>query len=245
MFAIGGRWTRLALAVIVASITTASASLAQNQPTVRSSGPGRFYLSWNAPWGQPRAREVLDVACRDTTRSDTLYLTFDPGQDTTLVAVDAELRLWPAEGDTLARHWWFESRSNPAHLLADFNMPEVRGADRIWETMGTGGVRTVSRPDTAFIRVVWAVREAEAAPIRRGRQYAFCRLVFPRPRVRATCAKPLCVELNFARLAFNIRSTEVVRQGRRWVSWNPGGTTPCAERVRLSRVQPWRGVPRR
>lgn len=231
------------------ALALAGLLLAAWPPAAESqSPPGRFFLSWNAPDGEPRGRESLSAACGDSSRRDTLYVTFDPGRDTTrVIAVDAEIRLWPAPGDTLDRHWWFESRSNPANLLADFNLDGVPGAERIWEATGAGGVRTVSLPDTAKIRLVWAVRMQDGAVLRGGRRYGFARLIVPRPRSAGVCARPLCFELTYARLATDLRDADIIRQGKRWVSWNPGGTAPCAERVRIARVAPWRGpgTPRR
>ena len=228
-------------------LLAAAALLLLGTPALAQNASGRFFLSWNAPHGQPRASEILTVSCGDSSMRDTLYLCFDPGRDSTeLIAADVEIRLWPADPDTLDRHWRFESRSNPAHLLADFNLSDSPGAEPIWTASGAGGIRTVSKPDTGFIRMVWAVRESDAAVVRGGRLYAFARLIVPRPYLREACARPLCFELVYGRLAHGIRDTEVVRQGRRWVSWNPGGTAPCAERVRQSRLTPWRPTaPRR
>lgn len=223
------------LLILLAAAVVPGAATAQ--PGLRA----QAYLTWNAPWGQPRASDVRNVVCGDSSRRDTLYLTFDPVRDrSTLIAVDAEIRVWPSDGDTLDRHWWFESRSNPAHLLADFNLDDVPGALRVWTETGAGGVRSVSGPDTAFIRLVWAVRPADAATVLGGKQYAFARLIVPRPRDAGVCGRPLCFELNYVRLARDIRDTEVVWAGRKWVSWNPGSNTPCAERVRQARLGTWR-----
>lgn len=203
--------------------------------------PAKFQLSWHAPHGHPRARDVLDVSCGDSSARDTLYVTFDIGRDSAhVIGVDIEMRLWPTGGDTLDRHWWFESRSNPAHLTADFNVFDAPGGAGIWSAAGAGGVRTVSGPDTAFIRAVWAVREVDRARLDGRTRYVFARLIVPRPRSRDLCARPLCFELNYARMATDIHTTEIIRAGERWVSWNPRGTTPCAERVRAARVPVWR-----
>lgn len=203
--------------------------------------PARFFLSWNAPHGHSRARDQITVACGDSAARDTLYVCFDPGRDSTLtIGVDAEIRLWPSGADTLDRHWWFESRSNPAHLFADFNVADFAGGP-IWTGAGAGGVRTVSRRDTAFIRMVWAVRERDAAMVYGGNTYVFARLIVPRPRNTDLCARPLCFELNHASIGKGPRNTEVVRAGQRWASWNPGSSAPCAPRVRQARVVPWRG----
>jgi hypothetical protein len=221
------------------TVSSAIAGADDSRPRVVPS-PARVFLSWNAPHGDPRAREVLTVACGDTTKRDTLYLTFEVGRDSTpVIGLDAEIRLWPAPGDTLDRAWWFESRSNPAHLLADFNMSDVPGGS-IWAAQGAGGVRTVSGRDTAFIRMVWAVRERDAVMLYGGRNYVFARLLVPRPRSPGVCARPLCFELNYARMATSVMNTEVIRSGGKWLSWNPGGTTPCAPRVQQGRVPVWR-----
>lgn len=112
--------------------------------------------------------------------------------------------------------------------------------DRIWESQGNGGVRTVSGPDTAFIRMVWAVRPQDFSVIRSGQTYVFARLLVPRPANPVVCAKPVCFELTFGRLGRSVGSTDIVLQGKRWASWNPGSGAPCAPRVRVARVQPWR-----
>ena len=203
--------------------------------------PGQFFLSWNAPYGEPRARDQRTIACGDTSERDTLFVTFETGRDSVqLIAVDARIRIVPAPPDTLERHWWFESRSNPAHLTVDFNLEDSPGAARIWPTTGAGGVRTVSGPTGAQIRLVWAVRPMEASVVRGGTRYGFARLVIPRPRDARVCERPLCFELEFGRFAFDVQDEHAVRDGKRWVSWNPGDRAPCAGPIRQGRVKSWR-----
>jgi len=211
-------------------------------PEARAASEARFHLSWNAPFGSPRAREALTVACGDSTLRDTLYVCFDPGPDSTLlIAAEADLRVWPARGDTLEHHWMFESRSNPASLRAQFNLEDVPGALPIWNPGGAGGVASRTREDGTHWKLGWAVRPMDGVVVPGGRIYAFARLLIPRPRERAVCAHPLCIEIMYGLLghATGPGGGEAVYRGQRWASWNPGSESPCADRREKGRVSPW------
>lgn len=229
---------RLQRPALLAGLTLGLLHVASGGAAWAAAAP-RIFLSWNAPYGSPRAVQDLRAAC-DSTRRDTLYVCFDPGRDSTeLVAIDAELRLWPADGDTLDRHWWFESRSNPAHLKADFNVADVPGATAPWSESGAGGIRTTSSADSARIRLVWAVRSRDFAVVRGGHRYSYARIVVPRPPPGPACARPVCIELTYARLTYEVGRRDLVRRGVRWATWNREAGDPCGGRARANPVSPW------
>ena len=105
---------------------------------------------------------------------------------------------------------------------------------------GSSAQLPVSGRTGADIRLVWAVRPLDITAIHGGHRYAFARLVIPRPANRDVCARPVCMELVFGRLACDIQDEQFVREGKRWVSWNPNDRAPCAAPIRKSRVTPWR-----
>jgi hypothetical protein len=173
---------------------------------------------------------------------DTLYLCFDPGRDsTTITAVDALLWFRPAPGDTLDRHWWFESHSNPANLRVHYNPDGVIGASRVWSSDGIGGARSHSTPAEAFTRMVYAVRTMDRATIYGGRVYCFTRVLVPRPPRKDICARPICIEWDWAGFAHSKGDKEQCRRGSRFVTWNPGSKDPCAAEREKARVSPWLG----
>jgi hypothetical protein len=68
--------------------------------------PVTFYAAWRAPWGTPRATDHLMVSCTDEEVRDTLYLTFDPGRDSTIFGMIGEVYFRAQPSDTLGPLWW-------------------------------------------------------------------------------------------------------------------------------------------
>src|SRR5438552_10800329 len=69
----------------------------------------RIHLSWNAPWNEQGAAKNLTPSCSDTTRIDTLYVTFEtPPRVMPLSGIAGVLLFEPVAGDTLGPYWDFE-----------------------------------------------------------------------------------------------------------------------------------------
>jgi hypothetical protein len=191
----------------------------------RREGHPRVYLSWDAPWGMPRARDTVMVACDDTTRADTLYLTFDPGQDLAeLLGIDASLTFRAAPGDSLGPFWDLSRRGvNPWNLRIEFDEPPA-GAESPWQVSGMGAPAYKLNRDSARLELTYYINAAMAAPVAAGTRYFFARVMIRerRPYLRG-CKQPVCVELNRLIVSYS-GGRRWMTTGERFVSWNsPGG----------------------
>jgi hypothetical protein len=200
----------------------------------------RLFLSWGAPHGTLGAREWVSAPCGSAAR-DTLYLCFDPGRARTpLIAATATLRMWPAEGDTLAPHWRFAAIPPDSLLRVELAPEAVPGAGRVWTAAGMGGARYRSTPEGGTLRMIYAVRVADADTLSGGRLYVFGRLIFARPAAGPGCDRPLCVEWQEGSLAFGENEEPKVATGVRFVGWNSRDAAVC-ERYRAFTpgAEPW------
>jgi hypothetical protein len=101
-----------------------------------------LYLTWHAPYGDPRARTTLAVDCRDTTGVDVLYLTFETRrQGMRFTGMSGTLVFEPQMGDTLGSYW-FRARgeANQAKTFVDFEYFNSETADTPWESRAVGSV---------------------------------------------------------------------------------------------------------
>jgi hypothetical protein len=129
------------LCLVVCGALAFGTGRAAEAPSKHAAAP-RVQLSWNAPWGEPRATDALATDCRDTTRSDTLYLTFvAPRNILPLTGLSAVLLFEPEGGDTLGRFWEFERGArNAGNLSVDFEPLASETCDRPWRAAITGSV---------------------------------------------------------------------------------------------------------
>ncbi len=201
-------------------------------------GEPRFFLTWNAPFGVAGSRERIAPSC-DSTALDTLYVCFDPGRDSAqVVGGSVTIRFWPAMGDTLAPHWRFEQRTGYGGLRAQLN-PDSTGLPRLWETGGMGGLRYRSQREGGTTRIVYAVPSVLAATVRAGQRYVFARLLVPRPALGASCAAPLCVELEQGSVAFGRKDEVFTKRGSRFVVRGTGDGEACATYREIGAVRRW------
>src|SRR5262249_43273291 len=90
--------------------------LEQADSTVKARGGvhadnAQLSLPGTAPWGRPRPAPVRTPACADSTRPDTLYLSFYPGRSAEyFTGFSGELRFLATGHDTLGPWWHMESR---------------------------------------------------------------------------------------------------------------------------------------
>jgi hypothetical protein len=191
----------------------------------RREGHPRVFLSWDAPWGMPRARDTVMVACDDTTRADTLYLTFDPGQDLAeLLGIDASLTFRAAPGDSLGPFWDLSRRGvNPWNLRIEFDEPPA-GVESPWQVSGMGAPGYKLGRDSGRLDLTYFINASMAAPVAAGTRYFFARVMIRerRPYLRG-CKQPVCVELNRMIVSYS-GGRRWMTTGERFVSWNsPGG----------------------
>lgn len=200
----------------------------------------RLFMSWGAPYGTAGAREWVPAPCGGAGR-DTLFLCFDPGRARTpLIAATATLRLWPAEGDTLAPHWRFPAIPPDSLVRIELAPETVPGAERVWTAAGMGGARYRSTRDGGTLRLIYAVRVADADTLSGGRLYALARLLFARPPSGPGCDRPLCVEWEEATLAFGEQEEPTVVAGVRFTGWNSREAAACGRYRRFAPgAMPW------
>lgn len=198
----------------------------------------RVYLSWNAPWGSPRARSFIVPDCADTTHDDTLYVCFDPGRDTTLVGVTAQLWFRPGDKDTLGHAWHFDDHSVP-RLRAHFGDQPACGALTPWGGLGAGGARYHSLTDAGALRMIWAVAANQVAHVDSGRVYLFARVMVPRPRDPSECRRSLCIEWSSSLISFGGRGAVQAASVARSVAWNSAGGAACAGAGDNPLLKPW------
>jgi hypothetical protein len=210
----------------------------------------RLLLSWRAPYGAPRALETLTMACGDTTREDTLYLCMDPGRDAPrFLGYTATLAFHPSAPERLPAHWRFgRGVVGLRHLRVLTDPDSSRGVPSAFQAVGIAQHAADVDSATARVRLIHAVADFTAAPVRNGRVYLLARIAIPRPpRGDEACRAALCVEWVSGSLAFGPGDEPSVRRGDRFVSIGAPRSTVCAARAGsqgLPRWQPPAGVRR-
>lgn len=232
----------LLLATIAAPGIAALSPAARAEPATAPEA-ARIYLTWNAPYGQPRASESLSAPCGDTTRVDTLWMCFDPGKASAgYVGMTSTVSLWPADGDTLGPHWDFGHGQAVKRLRIEFNPDSVRGTKRAWHDGGIGRFGYFRGPTSGSIRLIQAVGTRDAIPVEPGGVYALARVLVPRPSKESdACAHPVCIEWQWATMAYGEGDEPQVHHGARFVSWNaPRGKDACGTMRQAGAPRSWR-----
>lgn len=209
-----------------------------------------LFLSWHAPFGEPRASETLALSCGDTTATDTLYLSFKPGRGSPgFAGFSATLMFRPVGPDTLGEFWHLGcGKPLPAGMSAKFD-PEI-GYRQPWRVPGAGGTFYDCREGGARLRMVWAVPANQASGIHVDTLLALGRLVIRHPPARfARCNQPVCIEWSEAELVYEVGAWGAVKlahQGdHRFVSWNTTRQDACAplRGQGVLRPKPWSPKP--
>lgn len=208
-------------------------------PAERREGHPGMFLSWNAPYGLPGASDAISVSCDDTTRVDTLYMTFDPGEDVAnLLAVDATLTFRAAPGDSLGPFWdMARSGANPWNLRLEFDEPPP-GCPSPWPVSGSADLSYRLRKDAGELNLSYFVPASQSGPVAGGSRYFYARVMIRLRRgYLKGCGQPVCIELS--RLLVGLREGgRPITAGERFVSWNSPGGKVCAD-YRKRGVMPW------
>jgi hypothetical protein len=207
----------------------------------------QLYLSWNAPYGAPGATDTLTAACGDTSRADTLYLSFDPRRDSpTFFGMIAVINVRPAPGETLGRYWELgDAQGKDKRLRADLDLDGTLPCPQPWKMSGYSRNLINDFADGVVINLLYAVRSIDAAPVKAGTIYCFARLIFfHRPGEPTGCPAPACIEWESAQLGFGPgQAVDVDTGGARFVSWNSPTGAICGEiRGRPPRWKPTRST---
>ncbi len=209
-------------------------------PKPSGSPDARIYLAWRAPFGQPRASEVLSAACGDTSSKDTLYMSFDPGRGTDhLLALTATVYFWAAGSDTLGAHWQFGDHENPHGLELQY-LPQVSGFDSPWPEAKIARAEYSFTRASGKLQMILAMVKADAVAVKGSTQYVYARLLVPRPAANTPgCDRPMCIEWAVAGIAYDFGDAPQVNRGSRFVAWNSPGGKVCDPMRRFAARVPW------
>jgi hypothetical protein len=202
----------------------------------------RVFLSWRAPEGSARAVREVRPGCADTTgHRDTLWVSFDPGRDTTtILGLRVEIVFRAAAGETLSSHWDLGEGTQLTRIRIDFQPDEIPGDAELWSEGASGGGFFRRTPSQGTLTVIGAIPATVVRRVHGGRPYVFARVLIPHPR-RAVehCDQAVCIALESASIGYNVGDDPPVTAGERFVTWNPAGD-PCERWRRATRHEPWR-----
>jgi hypothetical protein len=162
----------------------------------------RLYLAWGAPYGTPGASRNLDLTCADTSKVDTLYLSFEMGTDgEQLLAMFARISFHPVPGDTLGAFWDFGRKGvNPQGLKIQFDPDGTFPCSQPWNRMGSGYPSLRRWPGGMRLELMYSVSVPDAIPISGRTRYCYARLLLDRKMCRlAGSRQPVCIEWEQAR----------------------------------------------
>jgi len=228
-----------------AATTKDSARAAARESLVYDSlGPSQLYLSWRAPYGMPGASDTMTFDPADSTRVDTLFLSFETGADgPDFLGMMARLYFHPAPGESLGRYWRFNQRDwNALGLAVEFDPDGTFPCPQPWVVNGMGYPSyefdaAGSKFDLYY--VMQRLQDANAVSART--RYCFGRLLFRQKHVRRLdgATQPVCIEWAEAKYHLNGRD-RIARLGpQRFVSVNsPDGRVTLPYR-RAVRPAPW------
>lgn len=227
------------LLAVLAPLANPGVARAQTDPPPNA----RLYLTWRAPYGQPRATENIMAPCGDSTKVDTLWMTFDPGKPAPgFLGMTGFLAIHPFPGDTLDAYWNFGEGQKVRRLRVQLDPDSVPGMRSAWKTKGMGGFGYFHSPTLGSIRMVQAVAMQMSGPIEPG-LYPLARVLVPRPAASSgPCSHPVCIEWQSSSIAFSEGDDPNVTRGQRFVSWNAtSGHDPCgALRQVTAPVRSWK-----
>ncbi len=167
----------------------------------------RLYLAWHAPYGLPGASDTLSRACGDTSRVDTLFLSFDPGRATrTFVGMTVTLKFQAQPGDSLGPLWAATGAgAPPPWMRVEWAPDSSSGCPSPWTTLGVGGHAYRKDGGQGLMRMVYAVSLLEISRVEPGRRYGLARILLRGlPRGVLGCHQPVCVEWTAATMSYGV-----------------------------------------
>jgi hypothetical protein len=202
----------------------------------------RLYLAWGAPYGMPGARRNLDFTCTDTSKVDTLYLSFETGADTEhFYAMFARLSFRSAPGDTLGDFWYFGRKGvNRDGLKIQFDPDGTFPCSQPWNRAGMGSPTIYHRAEGTRLDLFYAVSLENAIPSSGRTRYCYARLLLDRKQCRlAGSRQPVCIEWEQARYSIRDRDIFITGDSEGLVTVNSPDSSVCAPLRSAARVRAW------
>jgi hypothetical protein len=232
-------------------VSAALSLLALSISSQAYAGPPQLYLSWRQPYGMPRATEAITVACGDTNRVDTLFLSFDAGQTRPgLASMSAVVYFGPMLEDTLGDFWAFGRQSaNALNMLIDFDSGTGIPGPRPWSVIGYGKVAYDRTSGRGRLDLDFRVDPNLADPLIRDNRYCYARIRIQHKRSHLSgCSQPICVEwarahMKFAGSETRSKELDITRGGSRYVTWNSRDGSVCRP-YRRAVARPWQPPPK-
>jgi hypothetical protein len=205
----------------------------------------QLFMAWRAPYGTPGAQANLDMDCSDTSRVDTLYLSFETGRDLPeFVGMSAKLLFHPAEGDSLGPFWSFgREGANPGALMIQLDPDGTFPCSQPWVRPGLGAPGFEFNPWLGQLTFVYAVSLDDVAPISGRTRYCYARVLLHRRHCRlAGLRQPVCVEWAEAFYSGGGNDIPIQRGPARFVTVNSPDGSVCAAYRRVVRPSTWRPI---
>jgi len=228
--------------------SAASPAAPSKGPATDDQPPVQVFLSWRAPYGQPRAKQAIMAPCgRDSSVRDTLWVSFVAARSwPTLYGVGMHFRFRAVAGDTLGPYWWL-GQGGPPRLEIQYPDPDAWGYRRPWNVNGPAFPYFERTPNTFRLVITYIVNADSAGSVEAGVPYVLARMIFKRPTPDLPrCDQPICIEWSDSEFAFTTETGAANHApgGQRYVTWNSPRGDACSE-FTSSRAapQPWKPKP--
>jgi hypothetical protein len=195
-------------------------------------GEPQLYMAWRAPYGTPGATDTLSVPYDDTTRVDTLYLSFETGRDAPhFYGAYARVYFHPPTGDTLSTYWhWGRGWWNQGNLRVEYDPDGTWPGPQAWVNRGQGAALFDfgESAHSGRLDLVYAVRDDQTAPVQAHTRYCFARVMLRQKKCTLPGAhQPVCIEWMQARLSFGQGDVYATHGPGRFVSANSPSGDVC------------------
>lgn len=213
-----------------------------------SFAPPQLFMAWHAPYGMPGATDTISFGAGDSSRVDTLYLSFETGRDTRkFMGMFARLEFHPAFGDTLGTYWRYGSGSpNYRNLSIEFDPDGTFPCPQPWIRNGAGFPDFEFDPDGASLTLYYVNLHLPSVIAVDGRvRYCFARVMFLQRQWDLPGARqPVCLEWKLSHFSGG-RNDAVARSGpQRCISMNSPDGSVCAPYRSNQRPASWAPTPR-
>lgn len=230
------------LLVLISWAAVLAGQAAESQPETQRP---IVHLTWRAPFGDPRAVDSIGVSCADSSRIDTLYLSFEPSQDeSAFVAAGGEIIVHPVPGDSIGPFWQMgKGGANRGGMTLQIGPdPDIPGTSA-WNRSGVGVVDYDWTSTRGRFRFMYAMAPDAKMHLRKGERYTLGRFL-----IRGMASRlPGCdaaVSLEWDRTEFDFVPGEpssgrsVTGRGNAFVLRGAAGAARTAA-VRGSAPRPW------